>query len=126
MHSTAPPNVLYENWTSHEGNPHHVSLQATDMRQGHFCGAALISPVLLVSAAHCFEYHRLPYIQAVDGVRNLKILDSTAQVRNVSRVHVHKEYDSVTRDNDIALLVLDQPPDFDAHVVRPIALWDSN
>ena len=95
MYFTAPLDALYEDSMTHDQSPYHVSLQATDVQNKHFCGAAIISPVLLVLVPlTAFDHHRLPfpYIQAVAGVRNLKTLDVTAQVRNVTQVYVYEKY----------------------------------
>lgn len=41
--------------------------------------------------------------------------------RNVRRVIVHRHYDAATFENDIALLELDTPVEYDQHIV-PICM----
>lgn len=45
--------------------------------------------------------------------------------RNVRRVIVHRNYDPATFENDLALLELESPIQFDAHIV-PICMPDDN
>lgn len=45
--------------------------------------------------------------------------------KNVKRVIVHKGYDAATFENDLALLELESPVQFDTHIV-PICMPDDN
>ena len=55
--------------------------------------------------------------------QDTRVRDRTEQVRNVTRVFVHKAYSNTTYDNDIAVMVLNQSLDFNDHV-KPIQLRD--
>jgi len=87
------------------------------------CGGALISDRWIVSAAHCF----------VDGAGQVEDPDNVAFLLGsldlveggvfdtVSRIIVHPGYDDITSANDIALLELPGPVDFE-----PIAIPNLN
>ena len=109
--------------------PHQVSLQAVDKYNQHFCGASIIHPKFLLSAAHCFigtEYG-VPYVRAVAGASTLTSScdGDREQIRHVTRVITHDHYNATTFDNDIALVLLDEPFSFDDKYVHPIILRDS-
>ena len=112
---------------THGGYPYQVSLQATNDNNKHFCGASIIHPKFLLTAAHCLDgKNRLPYINAVAGKLDLKGSDGNReQIRTVSRLITHENYDASTWDNDIALLKLNKPLNFDYEYVRPVPLWNS-
>ena len=107
---------------SHGDYPHQVFLQA----YGHFCGASIIQPKFLLSAAHCFGGpRRVPYITALAGDHDLEESDDNReQIRRVTRVSIHENYNSSTHDNDIALLELDEPFNLDNKFVRSVKPWD--
>ena len=76
------------------------------------CSAAVIHPLLLITAARCTRYFRAGDF-AVTGDHRKSTFDGTEQVRTVKRIIIHENYDPPTFDNDIALLVLEEPLRFD-------------
>ena len=105
--------------------PYQVSLQVTTEDNKHFCGASIIHPRFLLSAAHCFRKYKVPFIRAVAGAHNLTVVDENReQIRRVTRVVTHENYEASTWKNDIALLELDQSLDFDYKLVGPVMLRD--
>nr|XP_048314730.1 suppressor of tumorigenicity 14 protein [Myodes glareolus] len=110
--------------------PWQVSLHAQG--QGHLCGASLISPNWLVSAAHCFMDDRnFKYSDATKWTAFLGLLDqskrssSGVQEHKLKRIITHPSFNDFTFDYDIALLELEKPAEYST-VVRPICLPDTS
>ena len=99
--------------------PHQVSLQLLGHRHpgAHFCGASIIQPLLLLTAAHCITILNLrpQQIRVVAGEHNLELDGETGeQIRNVSEIIMHEHWNvSSLYDNDIAILALNEPLQFD-------------
>ncbi|XP_027267542.1 suppressor of tumorigenicity 14 protein isoform X1 [Cricetulus griseus] len=109
--------------------PWQVSLHA--LGQGHLCGASLISPNWLVSAAHCFMDDRnFKYSDHTKWTAFLGLLDQSkrsstgVQEHKLKRIITHPLFNEITFDYDIALLELEKPAEYST-VVRPICLPDT-
>ncbi|KAK5647141.1 hypothetical protein RI129_002033 [Pyrocoelia pectoralis] len=86
------------------------------------CGGVLVSNRFVMTAAHC-QPGFLASLVAVFGEHDIsgERESKRSLSRNVKRVIVHRNYDPVTFENDLALLELEHPVLFDEHIV-PICL----
>ena len=88
-----------------------VSLQ--DKNTGApFCGGTIVSPLHIVTAAHCVPNATAVMQQSrvVVGINKLNESNSSAaQVRSIIGVTSHPRYNDVSKANDIAVLRLNEP-----------------
>ncbi|KAG8523248.1 Suppressor of tumorigenicity 14 protein [Galemys pyrenaicus] len=110
--------------------PWQVSLHAQG--QGHVCGASLISPKWMVSAAHCYVDERgFSYSDPKKWTAFLGLHDQRerkgpgVQERGLKRIIRHASFNDFTFDYDIALLELEKPVEYSS-TVRPICLPDTS
>ncbi|XP_071768609.2 ST14 transmembrane serine protease matriptase a [Centroberyx gerrardi] len=111
---------------SEEGEfPWQVSLHVKGY--GHVCGASIISPRWLVTAAHCVQddgktrYSQASTWEAYMGLHIQRQNGKNVVKRNVKQVISHPYYNAYTFDNDIALMELDSPVTYTDYI-RPICV----
>ncbi|XP_033080144.1 kallikrein-15 isoform X2 [Trachypithecus francoisi] len=86
--------------------PHSQPWQVALYERGRFnCGASLISPHWVLSAAHC----QTRFMRVRLGEHNLRKRDGPEQLRTASRVIPHPRYEARSHRHDIMLLRLVQP-----------------
>lgn len=105
--------------------PWQVSLQRADRgpTEGHFCGASIRTARFLVTAAHCVANLQPSDLAVVVGTQKL---EATTPRLAVQAIVIHKYYNSVPHDYDVALVLLKQAVPFapTAQPIPPLPLGD--
>ncbi|XP_044060073.1 ST14 transmembrane serine protease matriptase a [Siniperca chuatsi] len=103
--------------------PWQVSLHVKSF--GHVCGASIISPRWLVTAAHCVQDDgktRFSQPGTWEAYLGLHTQQKSAGVKkNLKQIIPHPNYNAYTFDNDIALMELESPVTYSDYI-RPICL----
>ena len=89
--------------------PWQVGLVTTGFRRP-WCGGTLISPIHVLTAAHCTAGETANSIQVIVGEHDLES-DEDGVAHNVSCIADHPNYDSQTVDYDFSVLTLSSPVD---------------
>merc|ERR1712212_405345 len=108
--------------------PWQVSLQAVrwGMSQRHVCGGTILNPTWILTASHCFDNAYDPkQWKGRAGEWRLNDDDQTEQEVAVRRIIRHQDYNSPGRfQNDIALIQLKTPLNFESPYVGPACVPD--
>lgn len=111
--------------------PWQVSLHTK--KDGHTCGASLVSPTILISAAHCFQdasgirYSDPNTWTAYLGLHNQAARTTSSDVveRKIKKLLAHRGFNDYTYDNDIAYLELESPVTY-TDFIQPICIPESS
>merc|ERR1712198_447227 len=107
-----------------EAEPHQfpwqISLKYLDIWPHHYhtCGATIVDSMHIVCAAHCIAGRQKGWFQVVAGAHNIHTIlpEDTIQKRKVADMWKHEGYDSSIITNDVSLLKLDEPLEFNEYV----------
>ncbi|CAG7827558.1 unnamed protein product, partial [Allacma fusca] len=81
----------------------------------HSCGGSIFNDRWIITAAHCSTGTPSTY-QIVAGDHNINQDEGTEQRRQVVRIIRHEKYNGGTYENDIAIMQVDRPFDFNQQV----------
>ncbi|KAB0792445.1 hypothetical protein PPYR_14404 [Photinus pyralis] len=95
--------------------PHQVSLKFLDV---HSCGGSIIDETTILTAAHCVQSLIPEFTSVIVGTNHLH---SGGHQYAVTKILPHDRYDPILVKNDIALVTLERPIEFNGQV-RPIEL----
>uniref|UniRef100_A0A8C5NX23 Serine protease 55 n=1 Tax=Jaculus jaculus TaxID=51337 RepID=A0A8C5NX23_JACJA len=86
--------------------PWQVSIQVNNV---HLCGGAILSAWWILTAAHCFYPGKLSPTDLNVVVGTNDLTSPSLNIKKVTSIVMHKDFEKFTMDNDIALLLLGSP-----------------
>ncbi|XP_066292261.1 chymotrypsinogen A-like isoform X1 [Branchiostoma lanceolatum] len=103
--------------------PWQVSIRSWVSGKNHFCGGTLVDKQWVVTAAHCVDNGRKPYLTF--GEFDRYHYDNTEKTIFTEEIFIHPGYNNSLLTNDVAVLKLTSPVTYTAYVY-PICLPDAS
>lgn len=102
-------------------HPYQVALLHQRILLTAMCGGSVISPLVILTAAHCPINSQSTTV--ISGAHNMNVVEATQQRRTVQSANyrIHPNYNNQNLNNDIATLILPTALTFNTFV-QPIAL----
>ncbi|XP_047098090.1 serine protease gd-like [Schistocerca piceifrons] len=103
----------------------------TSIGQEFACSGSLLNRRTVITAGHCIKYRDNPALTPKDLVIYLgkyevrRFAEPYSQVREVSEIYLHPDYNSNNFDADIAMIILRDPVEYTRYVL-PICLWNQH
>ncbi|XP_047025857.1 chymotrypsin-2-like [Helicoverpa zea] len=93
----------------------HASIQ--NLTRHHVCGGAVVSKFYVVTAAHCVHRAKAPHMKIIAGTNDL---EAGGKEYKVESIIVYDDYNSTSKEHDIALLQTKRP--FDLRYIQILKL----
>ncbi|XP_078088466.1 coagulation factor X-like isoform X3 [Mustelus asterias] len=87
------------------------------------CAAVILNKDFVLTSADCVN--QLHSFTVIVGEHNLEVNEGSEQIHNVSQIYIHSRYSRATFENDIALLKLETPVEFNNYTI-PICLPETD
>lgn len=105
--------IIGGNNTTIEQHPWQVSIRSAN--GNHFCGGSILARDWILTASHCVIGLRAADLRIAAGI-TMRTDNGTGQYRQVAQIIMHPNFNAQTLENDVALIRLTAPLNFNNRV----------